>query len=165
MKPSLIKSPDEAAEMISFLLGDGLFATPLTPGEEQVIRSDPYVNLEGHSSAYWIVRDQGGRISAAIGVREHANYTDIYEMTCIAVACGSRRRGLGRLMLENALCYIMTVGGRGMLVDTSDHPSYVPMQNLLKQCGFTRVGHLPEFYYPGEGAIFYYRLLKPKGNG
>ena len=165
MEICVIKNKDEAAEMIAFLLCDGLFATPLTPGEERVIRSDPYANLEGHPSAYWIGRGQDGRISAAIGIREHANYTGIYEMPCIAVAADDRRRGVGKMMLEKALCHIMTVGGRGMLVDTSDHPAYVPMQKLLEQCRFTRVGHIPEFYYPGEGTFLYYRPLETKGNG
>ena len=164
MELRLIQNREEADELIAFLLGEGMFPTPLTPGEKQVICRDPYDSLAGRPSAYWMERDAEGRILAGIGIREQANHTGIYELTCIAVAPGNRQKGLGKAMLEQAVRHIEDAGGRGMLVDTSDHPAYGGMHALLRRCGFTRVGHLPDFYFPGEGTHLYYRLLRRPGD-
>jgi ribosomal protein S18 acetylase RimI-like enzyme len=164
MELQLIRNRDEATELIAFFLAAGMFATPLTPGELQVIRNNPYESLVRQTSAYWVGRDATGRLTAGLGIREHANQTGIYELTCIAVSPESRQRGLGVKMLETALRYVERLGGRGMLVDTSDHAGYASMCKLLQRCGFTRIGHLPEFYYPGEGMYLYYRLLGRKAS-
>ena len=164
MELQLLKNRDEAAELIAFFLTPSMFATPLTPGELQVIRTNPYESLAGQASAYWVSRDVAGRVVGGFGIREHANQTGIYELTCIAVSPGNRQRGIGVEMLETALRHIERLGGRGMLVDTSDHPAYTVMCKLLERCGFTRIGHLPEFYFPGEGMYLYYRLLSRKEN-
>jgi len=163
MELSRLETRQAADEAITFVLDHDVFATPLTPGEIQVLRQDPYDSLEGQPSAYWFCRDATDRMAALIGIREHINHTGIYEMTCIAVSRALRQTGIGTRMLQAALQYIRDTGGRGMLVDTSDHPAYEPMRKLLIRSGFTRVGHLPSFYYPGEGTLLYYRLLEPEG--
>ena len=96
-----------------------------------------------------------------MGIRHHVNRTGIYQIIAFAVHRKSRHQGLGRYLLNHALDYIQEIKGRGLLFDTSAHGSYRPMQRLLTAMQFQLVGRFPNFYYPGEDALWYYRDLEP----
>ncbi len=158
-----IRGRAEAAAAIAFFLADGQFPTPLTPGERDLVAADPYVSLGNSTSVYWIAVDATGQIQAGLGIREQPHRTGIYELTAGAVAPAWRRHGVGRQLIQGALNHLEGVGARGLLVDTSDHEAYAGMRRLLTKCGFARVGHLPDFYFPGEGTVLYYRLFDRRG--
>ena len=150
----------EAEEVSAFLLQPGLFGTPLTPGEQEEFKTHPAAALGCADDGYWFVRDAGGAICAVIGIRMNVERTGIFEISALAIQAGRRGRGLGRRLLALALEFVAHAGGRGLLFETSSDPSYAPMHKLLADLGFKQVGRFPDFYYPGEDTLWYYRAIE-----
>ena len=152
-----VSSVEEAAEVSAFLLQAGLFGTPLTPGEQEEFGTRPGATLGREDDTYWFIRNAQGGIIGVLGVRMNSERTGIYEVSVLAVHCSGRKRGLGRRLFEFALEFVAARGGRGLIYETSSDPSYAPMRKLLDEHGFVPVGHFPDFYFPGEDALWYYR--------
>ena len=150
----------EAEEVSAFLLQPGLFGTPLTPGELDEFRTHPAATVGCADDAYWYVRDGAGPICAVIGVRMNVERTGIFEVSALAIQAPCRGRGLGRRLLELALAFVADSQGRGLLFETSSDASYAPMHKLLATLGFKQVGRFPDFYYPGEDTLWYYRAIE-----
>ncbi len=155
-----VATREEAQAVSAFLLQPGLFGTPLTPGEQDEFRTHPAATLGCADDGYWFVRDANGAICAVIGIRMNIERTGIFEISALAIHAASRRRGLGRRLLELALDFVAGSKGRGLLFETSSDPSYAPMHQLLADLGFKQVGRFPDFYYPGEDTLWYYRAIE-----
>lgn len=153
-------SREEAEEVSAFLLQPGLFGTPLTPGEQEEFRTRPTAVLGRADDTYWFVRDNNGAICAVLGVRMNIERTGIFEVSALAIHPPRRHRGLGRRLLELALKFAAQAQGRGLLFETSSDPSYAPMHKLLVDLGFKQVGRFPDFYFPGEDTLWYYRTIE-----
>ena len=155
-----VATPEEAAQVSAFLLQPKLFGTPLTPGEQAEFKDHPAAAIGCADDGYWFVRDAAGAICAVIGVRMNVERTGIFEVSALAIQAGRRGRGLGRCLLGLALGFAADSGGRGLLFETSSDPSYAPMHKLLARLGFKQVGRFPDFYYPGEDTLWYYRAIE-----
>ena len=155
-----VATPEEAAEVSAFLLQPGLFGTPLTPGEQEEFSTHPAAALGCADDGYWFVRDAAGTVCAVIGVRMNVERTGIFEVSALAIHSPCRGRGLGRRLLALALDFVAASNGRGLLFETSSDPSYAPMHKLLADSGFKQVGRFPDFYYPGEDTLWYYRAIE-----
>ena len=150
----------EAEEVSAFLLQPNLFGTPLTPGEREEFKTHPAAAVGCADDGYWFVRDEAGAVCAVIGVRMNVERTGIFEVSALAIQAPCRGRGLGRRLLELALEFVAEAQGRGLLFETSSDASYAPMHNLLADLGFKQVGRFPDFYYPGEDTLWYYRAVE-----
>ncbi len=150
----------EAEEVSAFLLQPNLFGTPLTPGEQEEFKTHPAAAIGCADDGYWFVRNEGGSICAALGVRMNVERTGIFEVSALAIQSSCRSQGLGRRLLELALGFVAASKGRGLLFETSSDPSYAPMHKLLATLGFKQVGRFPDFYYPGEDTLWYYRAIE-----
>ena len=159
-KPQRVATREEAEEVSAFLLQPGLFGTPLTPGERDEFKTHPAAAIGCADDAYWFVRNEDGSICAVLGVRMNVERTGIFEVSALAIHCPCRGRGLGRRLLELELRFAAETKGRGLLFETSSDPSYAPMHKLLGNLGFRQVGRFPDFYYPGEDTLWYYRAIE-----
>lgn len=159
-EPRRVSTRTEAEEVSAFLLQPGLFGTPLTPGELEEFKTHPAAVIGCADDGYWMVRNGQGAVCAVIGVRMNVERTGIFEVSALAIHSASRRRGLGRRLLELALRFVAEAKGRGLLFETSSDPSYAPMHKLLADLGFKQVGRFPDFYYPGEDTLWYYRTVE-----
>jgi ribosomal protein S18 acetylase RimI-like enzyme len=148
---------EEAEEVSAFLLQPGLFGTPLTPGELEEFKTRPAAAIGRADDAYWLVRNENRAVCAVLGVRMNVERTGIFEVSALAIHSPCRGRGVGRRLLELALRFVAEARGRGLLFETSSDPSYAPMHNLLASLGFKQVGRFPDFYFPGEDTLWYYR--------
>ena len=155
-----VATREEAEEISAFLLQPGLFGTPLTPGELDEFRTHPVATIGCADDAYWYVRNAAGAVCATIGVRMNVERTGIFEVSALAIHSPCRSRGLGRRLLELALAFVADSQGRGLLFETSSDPSYAPMHKLLGHLGFKQVGRFPDFYFPGEDTLWYYRAIE-----
>ena len=156
---SRVATREEAEAVSAFLLQPGLFGTPLTPGELDEFKTHPAAALGQSDDAYWFARDDAGRVCAVIGVRMNVERTGIFEVSALAIHASRRRQGLGRRLLELALRFVAESGGRGLLFETSSDASYAPMHRLLGDLGFAQVGRFPDFYFPGEDTLWYFRAI------
>ena len=155
-----VATPEEAVQVSAFLLQPDLFGTPLTPGEQEEFKTHPAAAIGCADDGYWYVRDAAGAICAVIGVRMNVERTGIFEVSALAIHAGRRGQGLGRRLLGLALDFVAEAKGRGLLFETSSDPSYAPMHKLLADLAFKQVGRFPDFYYPGEDTLWYYRAIE-----
>ncbi len=162
--PAHVTTREEAEAVTEFLLKPGLFGTPLTPGETALFRELPLASVGHPHDTCWYFRNGDDRLCAVLGMRHHHNHTGIYEVYAFAVDPSSRYQGFGRRLLTCGLQYIASVQGRGMIVDTSAHPSYAPMHKLLDSLKFALVGRFPDFYYAGEDTLWYYHAVNSGGS-
>ncbi len=149
----------EAHAVSAFLLQPGLFGTRLTPGEQEEFQTRPTAVVGSADDTYWYRAGSGGAVMAVLGVRTNYGRTGIYEISAFAVHHTVRGRGVGRAMLQFAVEFTRGMQGRGLLFETSSDPAYTPMHVLLRDEHFTEVGCFPDFYYPGEDTLWYYRSL------
>ena len=155
-----VASREEAEAVSAFLLQPGLFGTRLTPGEQEEFLTRPVAAIGQPFEGYWFVRNEQGALSAVIGIRMNAERTGIYEVSALAVHAENRRNRLGRRLLEFAVRHVAREHGRGLLFETSSDSSYAPMHHLLADLGFKQVGRFPDFYFPGEDTLWYYRAIE-----
>jgi GNAT superfamily N-acetyltransferase len=157
-----VATTPEARDVSAFLLRDGLFGTPLTPGERKEFSERPAETIGLPDDGYWFALDGDGDICGVVGVRANFERTGIFEVSAMAIRHDCRGKGLGRRMLDFALHEAAGRRARGMLFETSSDPSYQPMHHLLRATGFAPVGRFPDFYFPGEDTLWFFRPIPPQ---
>jgi GNAT superfamily N-acetyltransferase len=95
----------------------------------------------------FVVRD-GGRMIAFATVRKH--FDQAYEVHCIAVRAGERRRGCGIALLTAAESWARHEGGRFIQVKTlaANHPSpeYADTRSFYERAGYVPLEVFPELW-------------------
>ena len=82
---------------------------------------------------------------------------DEAEVLTLAVSPASRRRGLGRRLLQGALEHVQARGAIRMFLEAAS--DNVPALSLYAGAGFTQVGRRPGYYPGGSDALVLRRDL------
>ena len=82
-----------------------------------------------------------------------------YDLYWIAVHPDYRRRGLGKMMLEETERSIRRSGGTRIYVDTSMRVQYASTRAFYEHCGYRLESMLEDFYAPGEAKAIYSKSL------
>ncbi len=110
----------------------------------------------GHRCFVW---EEAGRV---LGYGYHApeEMTDrTWYLWWIAVAADQQGRGLGAKLLAFVESDIRELGGRLLVVETSDTTHYEPTRRFYLKHGYTAAATIPDFYADGDGmAVFTKRL-------
>lgn len=77
----------------------------------------------------------------------------------IAVAADQQGRGLGAKLLAYAEEDIRALGGRLLVVETSDTSHYEPTRQFYLKRGYKAVSVVPDYYADGDGRAFFVRRL------
>jgi ribosomal protein S18 acetylase RimI-like enzyme len=68
-------------------------------------------------------------------------------------------KGIGSKLIGFLVKVLKGMSGRMILAETSSIPEYEEAQRFYLQKGFQEVGRVPDFYYPGNDRITYYKRL------
>ena len=82
-----------------------------------------------------------------------------YDLYWIAVHPDFRRRGLGKMMLEETERIIRRSGGTRIYVDTSMRVQYASTRAFYEHCGYRLESALEDFYAPGEAKAIYRKSI------
>lgn len=82
-----------------------------------------------------------------------------FDLYWIVVHRAHQRRGLGRLLLDEAERLIRTAGGRRVYVDTSNRPQYAPTRAFYQRCGYVCDAILKDFYAPGDDKVILVKVF------
>lgn len=85
-----------------------------------------------------------------------------WDLYWIVVDNAHRRQGVGGILLAAAVQRIITAGGRGVYVETSSQPKYLPTRAFYERHGFRREAVLADFYAPGDDKLIYVRKVIKK---
>jgi GNAT superfamily N-acetyltransferase len=159
LKP--VKSGTEAGRVSDFLLGKECFDDQrFTPGETFQLRWLPMRSLEEAHVNCWYEEDKdSGEIIAAIIFVENEHRSGGYRLEYFGVHRNHRNRKLGYKLLEAMFYYCRAHNGRYIETFTCDLPEYEKARSMFERNGFRFMCHLPEYYYPGEGKLLYFKIL------
>ncbi|MCS6865367.1 MAG: GNAT family N-acetyltransferase [Gemmataceae bacterium] len=78
----------------------------------------------------------------------------------MAVATSRQGQGIGRQLLQFAEHDIHTMGGRLVVIETSDTAQYEPTRRFYLRCGYAATAHIPDFYADGDGMVIFTKRLE-----
>lgn len=81
---------------------------------------------------------------------------DIY---WLAVAPEEQGQGIGTALLSSAEAKIKEAQGRLAIIETSSRPQYERTRRFHHRQGYEVVGHIPDFYAPGDGKLIFQKRL------
>ena len=127
---------------------------------EQICFSDPWSETSIKSElnnplSYWLVADDNGTIAGYVGSQ---SVLDSADMMNIAVAPEYRRRGVGRMLINNLISYLREQKVIALLLEV--RVSNMAAISLYQKFGFQQVGRRPRYYHnPREDALIFRKGL------
>lgn len=127
---------------------------------EQICFSDPWSETSIKSElnnplSYWLVADDNGTIAGYVGSQ---SVLDSADMMNIAVAPEYRRRGVGRMLINNLISYLQEQKVIALLLEV--RVSNMAAISLYQKFGFEQVGRRPRYYHsPREDALIFRKGL------
>ena len=121
---------------------------------------DDYV-AKGQASTYqFLVYRLDGRVVgfACYGPRSLTRGT--FDLFWIGTAPGAQRKGVGHALIEATEQAIRSLGGRLLIVETSDRPEYEPARRFYASHGYRREALVQDFYDVGDSLILYSKKLR-----
>lgn len=82
-----------------------------------------------------------------------------FDLYWIAVDQSAQRRGLGRVLLNEAERLIRKEDGRHVYIETANRRLYAPTQNFYESCGYECVSVLADFYGIGDDKVTFRKVL------
>lgn len=82
-----------------------------------------------------------------------------WELWWIVVGKDRQGRGTGRWLLDRAEQYVMRLGGRLLLIETSSTPHYDPTRRFYQKNGYTLAAQIPDFYCDGDDKCIFQKRL------
>lgn len=161
----LIESEEEARDTTAFLYSASSFDDRnFTPGELEHMGMCIYESLREKEFYYWCAKSRDGQIIGTLGVKENCQKSGGYIGDYCVIHRDYRNRGIALAMHKEMFEFLDRLEARYLLVETCDLPCYLPVQRLLSGLGFRRIGHCPDYYYAGEGLVWYLKGFEKGGN-
>jgi len=82
-----------------------------------------------------------------------------FDLFWIGTAPGAQRKGVGHALIEAIEYAIRSLGGRLLIVETSDRPEYEPARRFYASHGYRREALVQDFYDVGDSLILYSKKL------
>ena len=86
-----------------------------------------------------------------------------FDLYWIAVDPDFQEKGAGSKLLSFLDEVVKSEGGRLILADTSTIPQYEKTQRFYLKNGFKEVARVPDYYYPGNDRVTFWKKLGEKG--
>ncbi len=84
-----------------------------------------------------------------------------FDLYWIAVDPDFQEKGAGSKLLSFLDEVLKSEGGRLILADTSTVPQYEKTQRFYVKNGFKEVARVPDYYYPGNDRVTFWKKLEP----
>ena len=120
---------------------------------------DDYV-AKGLSSTYqFLLYHLDGRVVGftCYGPRSLTHGT--FDLFWIGTAPSTQRKGVGHALIEATERAVRSMGGRLLIVETSDRPEYEPARRFYASHGYRREALIKDFYDVGDSLILYSKEL------
>jgi D-alanine-D-alanine ligase len=82
-----------------------------------------------------------------------------YDLYWIAVNPDHQGSGIGRVLLSMTEENIKQSCGLQIYSETSSRKQYLPTRKFYISCGYKKGAYFPDFYYPGDGKIIFYKIF------
>lgn len=152
----IVSSKEDAQKVVDFFYSINSFDDRnFTPGELEHMKTCTYDSLQNDSFTYWYAENEAGEVIGALGVVENAHRTGGYKGDYCVIHKDYRKNGLAHEMHKKMFNYLVSKKARYMIVETCDTDYYIAIRRLLSDLGFIKIGHCPDYYFKGEGLLWY----------
>ncbi len=79
----------------------------------------------------------------------------VYDLYWIAADPESKKKGIGRLLLQHAENFVLEKQGRWLLAETSSKQSYEKTRNFYLRNNFSVIAQINDFYTVGDSLIIF----------
>lgn len=111
----------------------------LEPIDRQVL-GDPVTHIIGKGGMIWFAW-LADRVVGTCALMPAPSEEGVYELTKMAVTEAAQGRGIGRLLLEEAVAWYHQIGGRRLFLETNSR--LLPAIRLYETLGFVHMPHPP----------------------
>jgi ribosomal protein S18 acetylase RimI-like enzyme len=94
---------------------------------------------------------------AAYGRRWLTNGT--FDLYWLGASSNAQRRGVGSALIAQVEQNVRAMGGRLLIVETSDRPAYEPARRFYDAHGYRREALIEDFYDVGDSLVVYSKRL------
>jgi ribosomal protein S18 acetylase RimI-like enzyme len=110
-------------------------------------------------SYQWLVaaKDDVVQGFACLGPESLTKHT--WDLFWICLRTDVRGRGVGRMLITEAVQRAAAAGGKVMVIYTSSNPGYAPARRLYAGAGFTVTSEVPDYYDDGDHLLIFWRRL------
>jgi len=132
-----------------------------TPAEVDVAEELVLERLaKGDASGYhFIFADMDGQTAGYACFGPIACTVGSFDLFWIVVDVRQQRRGVGRLLLEEAERLIREQQGRLIYIETSSRPQYVPTRGFYERAGYQLIAVIEDFYAEGDSKVLFAKKL------
>jgi ribosomal protein S18 acetylase RimI-like enzyme len=152
--------PADSEALIELTTGTGFFKPiELTTLREVLNDYHKEDRLAGHRAFLW---EEADRLIGYVYYAPAPMTDGAWYLYWIAVANGTRGRGLGGRMLDFVEKDVRDRGGRLLLIETSGLAHYEPTRRFYFKYGYTVVAQIADYYAEGDGlTVFAKRFTAP----
>ena len=108
-----------------------------------------------------LVAEVGGAVVGWICVGPTPCTLGTFDIDWIAVDPTLQGRGVGKLLVARAESDATDLGGRVMVIETSDRPDYGDTRAFYRKLGYEEVAQIPHFYARDDGKVILTKFLAP----
>jgi GNAT superfamily N-acetyltransferase len=153
-------SRKDAKRIVDFFLSEDSFDDRnFTKGEIIQLKNLPYESLKYSDFQFWYVENGENEIIGVISLRENEQKSGGYLIDYLAVHRQNRRTGIALQLIDVVIRHVQMLNGRYIQVNTCDTILYKSARKLFEKKGFFQAGHLPSYYFKGEGMLIYYKKM------
>lgn len=69
-------------------------------------------------------------------------------------------RGAGQALQAEIERFLLSRGGRRIVIETSGRPSYNRTRRFYQAAGYQLAGRIPDYYKPADDCLFYYKEVQ-----
>ena len=138
------------------------FLPPLDPGEADRYWQGVEAAIEKGARRLWVAREPSGDRTGTVqlDLETRPNGSHRAEVMKLMVHSGSRRRGIGRALMQAAEDDARRLGRTTLVLDTRQGD---PSESLYHSMGWERAGIIPRYARSADGSLdataIYYKLL------
>jgi ribosomal protein S18 acetylase RimI-like enzyme len=131
--------------------------------ELEILKETLVTTDEHPGDPFHLVEVRDGRVLAGFAVFSKASNTEFtYDDIAFCVEGGYRDKGIGQRLIELVEEELLKLDKAPILrFETSLKKEEAMGKGLLESCGFALIGHIADFYGPGDDYYIYARHLAP----
>ncbi len=120
---------------------------------------DETLNKPEHDYYNTFVYEEDGKILGYHCTGKRALTDGVYDMYWIVVDPDSRKKGIGKELLDHAENFVKEKNGRWILAETSSKESYSPTRNFYFRNKYSIVAEIKDFYTKNDNLIVFGKYI------
>ena len=153
-------TPEDRAGIYEILVTSGIFNRSDAECVDQMFTEA--LTRPGDDNYHFLSCWEGDQMAGFACCGREALTHGTWDLFWLCVSSQARRRGAGRVLLDEAQQLAATEHARQMVIYTSSTERYTPARALYESAGFTRAAMVPDYYAESDDLFIYTKRLARK---